>query len=206
MISDVLLIIILFTGFATLHSAMASLKFKLKVASAAGNRIALYRLFYNITSLITFAAFWELSPKPQIYVYDLDTPFDLIMVALQVVSLAGLIWAGRSMNASGFLGITQLKKWIAGTYDPQELDEKMTLSTGGAYKYSRHPVYLFSILFLGLRPAMSLFYFTAFICMVTYFYIGSVFEEKRMSEIFGEEYLRYKKKVPRIFPIRFNPK
>ena len=81
-------------------------------------------------------------------------------------------------------------------------DESSTLRIEGPYEYSRHPVYFFSIMFLVMRPVMTLTYFIIVVIFVVYFYIGSVFEEKRLIEKYGEAYTRYQKFVPRIIPIK----
>jgi protein-S-isoprenylcysteine O-methyltransferase Ste14 len=81
-----------------------------------------------------------------------------------------------------------------------DLDEDLTLTIGGPYKYSRHPIYFFSIMFLLFRPTMDLFYLTFFVLIVAYFYIGSYYEEKKMVKSFGEIYTNYQKSVSQIFP------
>lgn len=200
---DVLLIIILFSIFAFIHTLLATLEVKRRIVKNIGEKIAFYRLFYNISSLILFSAFYFISPKPDVIVYDLHYPFDIITFALQVLSLFGLIWSIRTFNLKEFTGIEQIQRYLNGTYDKTELDEKAKLSIKGAAKIVRHPLYLFFILFLGLRPTMSLFYFVTFLCITAYFYIGSFYEEKRLVEIFGDKYKEYQEKVPRIFPIKF---
>jgi methanethiol S-methyltransferase len=148
-------------------------------------------------------AFYTLAPKPDIVIYDLQFPFDIFVFALQVLSLAGLIWAGKSINLKEFIGIAQIERLMQGKYDINELDEKQSFRVDGANKLVRHPIYLFSILFLVFRPAMNLFYVVTSICIVIYFYVGSFYEEKKLVEKFGDEYLLYKKKVPGIFPFKF---
>ncbi|MFA7229193.1 MAG: isoprenylcysteine carboxylmethyltransferase family protein, partial [Melioribacteraceae bacterium] len=93
--------------------------------------------------------------------------------------------------------------YLKGTYNTGDLDEKLVLKIEGAFKFVRHPIYFFSILFLGLRPAMNLFYLVMFICIVLYFYVGSFYEERKLVKFFGDEYREYQKKVPRIFPVKF---
>lgn len=200
---DVLLIIILFSIFAFIHTLLATLEVKRRIVKNIGEKIAFYRLFYNISSLILFSIFYFISPKPDVIVYDLHYPFDIITFAFQVLSLFGLIWSIRTFNLKEFTGIEQIQRYLNGTYDKTELDEKAKLSIKGAAKIVRHPLYLFFILFLGLRPTMSLFYFVTFLCITAYFYIGSFYEEKRLVEIFGDKYKEYQEKVPRIFPIKF---
>jgi protein-S-isoprenylcysteine O-methyltransferase Ste14 len=135
--------------------------------------------------------------------YDLQFPFDIVIFLLQVAALIGFFIAGSQTDIKEFLGISQIIRYSKNEYDINDLDEKQIFTTDGLYKYSRHPVYLFSILFLALRPSMDLFYLTFLLCMIGYFYIGSFYEEKKLIRIFGEKYLEYQKCVPRIFPKLF---
>ncbi|OGU67368.1 MAG: hypothetical protein A2499_13560 [Stygiobacter sp. RIFOXYC12_FULL_38_8] len=199
---DILLIVLLFSLFAFSHTWLASRKFKTALAEKIGNMIAFYRMFYNVSSILFFLAFIAVAPKPDVIIYDLQFPFDIITFALQVLSLIGLIWTFSQFDSKEFLGISQIIRYFNGTYKAETLDEKQELKFGGAFKLSRHPVYLFSILFLGFRPQMSLFYLILFICCVVYFYVGSIYEEKKLVEVFGNEYREYQKRTTRIFPFR----
>ena len=199
---DILLIVLLFSLFAFSHTWLASRKFKTALAEKIGNRIAFYRIFYNVSSILFFLALLAVTPKPDVIIYDLQFPFDIITFALQVLSLIGLIWTFSQFDSKEFLGISQIIRYFNGAYKAETLDEKQELKFDGAFKHSRHPVYLFSILFLGFRPQMSLFYLILFICSVVYFYVGSIYEEKKLVEVFGNEYREYQKRTPRIFPFR----
>ncbi|MEW6652587.1 MAG: isoprenylcysteine carboxylmethyltransferase family protein [Bacteroidota bacterium] len=199
---DLLFIVFLFSLFAYSHTWLASRELKERLAKKIGDKIAFYRIFYNFSSVLAFLAFLAIAPKPNTVIYDLQFPFDMITFALQVLSLIGLIWAFSQIDTKEFLGISQIIRYFNGAYSVETLDEKRELKLGGAFKYSRHPVYLFSILFLGLRPQMSLFYLTLFICLVIYFYAGSIYEERKLVEIFGDSYKEYQKRTPRIFPFR----
>lgn len=200
---DVAVIITLFSLFAVSHTILASSKIKTRLKEKLGDRIAFYRMFYNGVSLISFIIFYTLSPKPDIIIYDLQFPYDIIVFVLQVSALAGFFIAGSQTNFKEFLGITQILRYTRNEYNVNDLDEKQTLTTEGLYKYSRHPVYLFAILFLALRPSMDLFYLVFLVCMIVYFYAGSVYEERKLISNFGDKYLEYKKNVPRIFPKLF---
>lgn len=212
---DVVEIVLLFSLFAFSHTLLASRKIKKAIASGIfrrsenfqklsdekhGSKIAFYRLFYNLSSLIIFIAFYSLAPRPNVIVYDLRFPFDIITFAFQILSLIGLAWAARSFDLKEFLGIAQIMRYMRGEYNVDDLDENSKLKIDGAYKLVRHPLYLFFILFLGLRPTMNLFYLTTFICIVVYFYVGSIYEEQKLVERFGDEYREYQKRVPRLFP------
>lgn len=203
---DVFIIVFLFTLFAVSHTFLASRKIKRRLAERLGPKIAFYRLFYTVSSIIIFAAVYFIAPKPDVIVYDLQYPYDIITFALQVLSLVGLLWAAKPINMKEFIGTAQIERYLKGNYNSGDLDEKQELKIIGAFKYMRHPIYLFSILFLGLRPTMNLFYFVMFICLAIYFYIGSIYEEKKLVEMFGDEYVNYQNNVPRFIPIKFNRK
>lgn len=199
---DIVIIILLFTIFAFSHTWLASLKIKLAMVEKLGIKIAFYRLFYNSSSIIFFLSFYAIAPKPDVIVYDLRFPFDIITFALQVLSLVGLVWATRPIDLKEFAGIAQIERYMRGEYKVDELDEKQTLKIEGAFKFVRHPIYFFSILFLGFRPTMSLFYLVIFVCIIIYFYIGSIYEERKLVELFGDEYREYQKRVPGLFPFK----
>jgi len=51
-----------------------------------------------------------------------------------------------------------------------------------------------------------LFYLISIICAMVYFYIGSIYEEKKLVERYGELYIQYQSFVPRILPLKiFKP-
>jgi protein-S-isoprenylcysteine O-methyltransferase Ste14 len=202
LVVDVLIIILLFAVFGYTHSLLASEKIKSWFKKIFGDLIAFYRLLYNLFGLFSLYLIYEFSPKPHIIIYDLPNPYDLIILVPQFLSLAGVIWVFKYICFREFLGLDQIKRFLEKRYTT-ELDEEFTLRIEGPYKYSRHPIYFFSITFLLFRPVMDLFYLTFFICIVAYFYIGSYYEEKKLVRQFGEVYENYKKEVPGIFPVKF---
>ena len=202
LVLDVLIIIILFSIFGYVHSLLASIKIKIWIRKVFGDLIAFYRLLYNLFTFFSLYLIYQYSPKPHIMIYDLPNPYDLIVLIPQFLSLAGVFWSFKYICLKEFLGLDQIKRFIEKRYTT-ELDEEFTLRIEGPYKYSRHPVYFFSITFLLFRPVMDLFYLTFFICIVVYFYIGSYYEEKKLVRQFGEVYEQYRKNVPRIFPFKF---
>jgi protein-S-isoprenylcysteine O-methyltransferase Ste14 len=145
-------------------------------------------------------------PQPQITIYDLIKPYDFIILGFQFLSFIGLVWTFRYFSLSEFIGFSQVIRGFKGNYNYDELDERMTLKIKGPYRYMRHPVYFFSILFLILRPYMDLSYLIIVFGFIVYFYFGSYYEERKLIRMFGEEYRAYQRAVPRIFPLKlFHP-
>lgn len=199
---NVLILLILLGIWGFVHSLLASLKVKKFIQQQFGKAIAFYRLFYNLFSLITLYLIWEYAPHPSTKIYRLNPPFDYLVLIPQFLSLIGIIWSFRYISLKEFLGLNQAERFINKEFSENELDEKMTFRIEGPYKYTRHPIYFFSILFLVFRAEMDLFYLTVVIVFITYFYIGSVYEEKKLVEVFGDVYQEYQKNVPRIFPVK----
>jgi len=200
---DVLIIIILFGLFAASHTLMASVNIKIRLRDKLKDGIAFYRMFYNVFSIISLIIIYTLSPKPDILIYELQAPYDIIVFLFQAAALVGIFIAGSQIDFKEFLGVSQIVRYINHDYDVNDLDEKQRFTMNGLYKYTRHPIYFFAILFLVLRPSMDLFYLIFLICMIGYFLAGSYYEEKKLIRNFGDEYLDYQKSVPRIFPKLF---
>ena len=203
LIFDIFIIVFLFFLFASSHSVLAAFDVKKRITEKVGDKIAFYRLFFNISSIFIFIAIYFLSPKPNVKIYDLQFPYDLIIFGIQVLGVIGLFWAGLYINLKEFLGITQVRRYFEGTYQKTDLDEYHELVIAGPFKYSRHPIYFFTIIILGFRSTMDLFYLVFLICMLLYFYIGSIYEEKSLEKRYGVRYAEYKNNVPRLFPNPF---
>lgn len=197
---DVVIILLLFALFGYTHTLLASKKAKENVRSEIPALLPWYRLLYNILAVLIFAAVFFLAPRPDVELYDLPYPWDIVALVFQGAALVGLVWSLTHWEMGEFLGIAQLKRHFNGHYNYESLDEESHLHIKGPYHISRHPVYLFSILFLAFRPVMSLWYLVMLIAIAAYFYIGSIHEERKLVERFGDAYRAYQKEVPRICP------
>lgn len=200
---DIVIIVLLFLLFASSHSLLAAFDVKKRLTEKIGPKIAFYRLFYNISSILIFVAVYYLAPKPNLLIYDLQFPYDLVIFGVQVLGIVGFFWAGSYINMKEFLGISQIKRYYEGSYKLDDLDEYHELIVRGPFKLSRHPIYFFSIIVLGFRSSMDLFYLIFFISMAVYFYVGSVYEERSLEKRYGDVYSQYKKNVPRLIPNPF---
>lgn len=199
-LADVFIILILFTLFGIVHSFLASNRVKVIIREKIGKYIAFYRLFYVVVSFLSLYLIYEISPRPDVNIYDLKNPFDIIILVPQFLALTGVFWSLKYFCVKEFLGINQVIRLVNKEYDLEELDEHMTLIVEGPYKFVRHPLYFFSIIFISARPAMNLFDITFITGIIAYFYIGSFYEEKKLIAKFGGQYIEYQKSVPRLIP------
>lgn len=201
-VAEVIVLFILFSLYGLIHSILASEYVKQLFKKYFGRFISFYRLGYNMFAFIGLYFIWDFGPHPSLQIYKLQPPFDYLVLIPQIISLAGIIWCFKYINFKEFTGINQIERFFTKEYSDSDLDENYFLRIEGPYKYSRHPIYFFSIIFLLFRAEMTLFYLTMFISFTAYFYIGSHYEEKKMVRLFGDDYRDYQRKVPRIFPYK----
>ena len=86
---------------------------------------------------------------------------------------------------------------------PQETPHVIT---GGAFSVVRHPIYLGAILgYAGMIClTISLASAALLVVIIAFYRYISRYEEKLLTQRFGDEYREYMMKVPMLFPIRFN--
>ena len=76
------------------------------------------------------------------------------------------------------------------------------LEITGLHQYVRHPLYLGTFAFIWGWFLNSAFisYFIACVIITVYTMVGLIFEEQKLIQEFGDDYLKYRKNVPMIIP------
>jgi protein-S-isoprenylcysteine O-methyltransferase Ste14 len=195
MFSSVLVLSSFFVLYAVAHSLLASLPLKGWARHIFGSSThRWYRLAYNLFATITLLPIVPLlALLPDRTLYVVPSPWRWVMVGGQVLALGG---GGVTLLQTGlfhFLGVAQLFV--------EQPAESGSLSIQGFYKRVRHPLYSFSLLFLWLTPVMSVNLLTTYALFTIYFYVGSIYEERRLLAEFGPTYRDYQQRVPRLIPI-----
>lgn len=194
MFLSVLIIVTFSIAYAGVHSLLASQPVKNGLRRMLGPGVERwYRLVYNIFSGITLLPIFPiLALLPDQTLYVTPAPWRWLMVLGQLLALLGLGVALLQTNPLHFLGLTQLLTGQSGEPD--------RLIIHGFYRWVRHPLYLFSLLFLWLTPFMTVNLLVTYILFTLYFYIGSIHEERRLLAEFGPAYQAYCEQVPRLLP------
>jgi protein-S-isoprenylcysteine O-methyltransferase Ste14 len=98
----------------------------------------------------------------------------------------------RSYNTKEFLGLAE-----------EKLHQK--LSVDGMNRFVRHPLYFSTLIVvwgvLLLQPTRE--YMGVAVIITIYLIVGTKLEEKKLLEIFGQEYRNYQKQVPMLIPFLF---
>jgi len=185
------LILAIFT-WGVVHSVTASLGFKDSLHRTLGARfMRLYRLLYNLFSVVSFAPILYLvAVLPTKSLYQTPVPWNYLMLAGQGVSAVLLLIAVLQTDTLSFVGLRQLFE-----------DEKSgRLVTKGFYRFMRHPLYTFGLLFLWLSPNVTVNSFILYVSLTIYILVRAYFEERKLLREFGREYAEYKSVTPMLIP------
>jgi len=194
--SNLLLILVLGLVFGVVHSTLASSYVKsyaVRLFGQKGSRY--YRLFFVIAAAITSLAYFApvvlLKDAP---LYQIPLPWRYLTLLIQLGAGILVIIALFQTSLLHFSGLSALMG------DKSTADH---LITNGFYRYTRHPIYLFSLILLWLFPVMTWNRLALAIGVTVYTLIGSLLEERRLVAQFGQEYLEYKAKTPWLIPNPF---
>lgn len=178
-----------------IHSLVAATGFKHLVYRTFGDGAKkYYRLFYSIFASITLLPVLILPLViPDETLYTIPKPWVYITIPLRLGSVLLLIYSVIQTGALQFIGLSQ----VLG------MNHEERLNTGGLYRYVRHPLYAFSLLFLWLTPDMTRNFALLFAALTVYIIVGALVEERKLLQTFGPAYREYKKQTPFIIPFLF---
>jgi len=102
------------------------------------------------------------------------------------------LWTARLLSLLGLMGLPEVSQ-----------EDRGRLVSGGAFSYVRHPTYLSHTLIFGGAFLLSGVIAAGVVALLDFLIVNAVIiplEEKELISRFGEEYVQYKKSVPRLFP------
>lgn len=174
-----------------IHSLLASTSVKKFVMENMSRLSKYYRLIYVIVSTIGLflLMYWNANLGYSNYFNDEGVAryLSLVFAAFGVIIIKV---AFRAYRFSDFIGLTS---------------EQQKFTKHGILGSIRHPVYsgtiLIAIGFWLFTPNLSTL--VSVLCVIIYIPIGIYLEEKKLVNQFGEDYIRYKKEVPALFPKLF---
>lgn len=194
-------ILLTFAAFSILHSVLASLGAKALARQWLGQRAAdgIYRLLYNVVATVT------LIPPLLLAVLLPDGPplwrlpalLLFITRPLQAVALTAMVISLWRVDLPRFMGLRQFFRLWAGEAEPRD---PPVLRTDGLHGWVRHPLYFFSLVVVWHLPVMTPNLLALNLGITAYFWIGSIFEERKLVQDFGEAYRAHQRRVPRLLP------
>lgn len=173
------------------HSYLAAISVKESLMSKLKWSEHQYRFVYSFLSSLLVAAIYLIQllyPKPPFI--KLENWVFYLGVFLFLIGIIFNLLAFKNISAREFIGLQARKTKV------DKLIQK------GIYTVVRHPIYtgLISIM-LGLVLLQPTSYNALnFLLILAYLPFGIFFEEQKLIQLFGQDYLVYKRKVKAIVP------
>lgn len=199
MLSSILIIGLSGLAFGVIHTTLAAIRVKHWSGHRWGTQRVdrWYRLFFSLAAIATFLPVLILpAVLPDRRLYSIPTPWMWLTGGLQVAALILFTVALFQTDVWRFIGLRQM---VRGG-EPIPADQHERLVTSGPYRWVRHPLYSTVILIMLLWPHMTANLAAFFAVSIAYFYFGSIPEEDKLIDEFGEAYRRYQQAVPRLIP------
>lgn len=157
-----------------------------------------YRFIYVLFSIVLLIPLIIIYTNTENrYFFNPGTPGKIFLSVLWLIGLYIGYLASKEYDNISFLGLRQIKDYFQKKV--KENREFYSLKTIGLLGIVRHPYYLSALILLWARPMYikDLIVNTVF---TIYFIIGALNEERKLVDIYKEEYVSYRKNVPMLMP------
>jgi protein-S-isoprenylcysteine O-methyltransferase Ste14 len=207
-----------FCLFGAFHSLAAREPFRNALARRTGPFFvdSLWRLIYCLISFLWYyqiigTLHWGLHPAYDAWLVRYPDWLWQAVTAIHLGSVALIYAAFLQSDYLEFLGLRQAWRGalaLLGRGAPRPPLRQFgahRLEVSGVYGWVRHPMLIGGLIFLlTCRPTLNTLVFALMYAL--YMAVGSYYEERRLIQIFGQDYAAYRKRVggfvPRLWPAR----
>jgi protein-S-isoprenylcysteine O-methyltransferase Ste14 len=177
------------------HSVLASLAVKKRVAARWPGFMPAYRLVFNALALaLLLPIVWVMAGNTWPPVWQWHGVGKVAANTLSVLALLGFFWSLKAYDLQEFLGLRQWRGHVTAPEDQEHLQ------ISNMHRFVRHPWYCFALVLLWTRD-MNAAQLVTSVMASAYFAIGARLEERKLLVYYGERYRRYMERVPGLFPL-----
>ncbi len=181
-------------GFFLQHSGMIRRGPKARIARRFG--AAYQPAVYAIASGAALAAVVVLWQPTDRFLFRLPAPARWVSASLVLLAVAGFVWGVRALGAFDPFGALRIKAALHGRPEPS-----IPFAARGPYRYVRHPLYLFVLVFLWSTPRLTADQLLFNVLFTAWIVVGTTLEERDLVAEFGPTYREYRRSVPMLVPM-----
>lgn len=164
-----------------------------------GPRFRFYRAAYVLFSLGSLLPLALLSARMDRTVILAWDGYARLVPAASLAAAMLLFYAGaKRYDAAQFLGLRQVMTGVS----PRTLATENRLDTSGILGVIRHPWYTGTFLLLWSQ-SLTMLSLQINVLLTLYLVVGTLLEERKLVQEFGENYRDYRKRVSMFFPVKW---
>ena len=152
---------------------------------------------YSIASGISLLLLVFLWQKTGSVIASPDGPVRMLWRSLFFLSLAGFAWGALSLRMFDPFGIGAIARHLRG-----KTTHPVPFTVKGPYHFMRHPLYSFFIMLIWSSPDLTAERLLFNLLWTFWIIIGSFLEERDLVDAYGDDYRKYREKVPMFVPYR----
>ncbi|GIL85715.1 hypothetical protein Vretifemale_14098 [Volvox reticuliferus] len=149
-------------------------------------------VFLATVALFCIIYFWQ--PLPYV-LYTVPQPYDKILYAVSYIGYAAHVYSTYLLDHYELFGLKQAFLGVSADDFPHN-----EFKTVGFYRFVRHPIYSFVLIFFFCTPVMSAGRLLFASCALAFVLWSLPLEEGTLQAQLGEPYARYRKAVPALIP------
>lgn len=186
----------LLTLFAVQHSTMARPWFKrmwTRIVPKEAER-STYVLLSSLALILLFALWQPIGGV----IWKVEQPvLRAVLYGLFAMGFGLVLISTFLINHFDLFGLRQVYLYLRGKPYTQ-----LRFGTPILYRHVRHPLYLGWLFAFWATPTMTIAHLVFAVATTAYIFVAIQFEEKDLTDVYGDDYKRYKQKVPMIVPVR----
>lgn len=152
---------------------------------------------HSIWSGILLGSTVLLWQETDLLVLSVSEPYNYVIRTITIISIAGLLWALRSLTDFDPFGRIQISNYLN-----NRTIEDQNFILRGPYKITRHPLYFFILLMIWSYPVVTLDRLMFSLIWTVWVTLGTILEEKDLVREIGNDYVKYQADVPMLIPYK----
>jgi len=190
-------------AYGALHSLLLTGPVRRAAAAVLGEAAyrGVFRLAYNVLATALLAVLLGgIAALPDRELVRMGGVAAAGLWAVRLAGLAVIAHCVRRVGFGRFLGWEHFRAWRRGETVPGPDMEAGELVVEGPYRYVRHPMYTAGAVVLWAQPTWTWNGLAFALAATLYLWLGSLHEERRMLETYGDTYRRYRDRTPAFVP------